>query len=506
MRILQNLIVPEVLSFAPHHCSALTNCEIALRAYERRVARVLSLDHQLQDWLEAETELTFAATITEQLTDAQERIFELSTEKHQARRQLFAMHEISRLLAESDTLSDAAPKLAQILCECLDWDVGVFWRLDYSTNRLNCIDLWCHPKMDLADFVQETKMRTFSEGVGLPGRVWASNSLIWVTDIAEEANFPRGALAVKAGLRWGIGFPISNRAEFVGVLEFFSKQAQDPDQQLKDVMTWIGNHISQYIDRRKSERRGLKQAYEYRLARSIQRGLLPQSKPCLKGFRIGGRSDAPYIVGGDCFDFLPFPSEAGETLGVLVADACGHGIGAALLASQIHAYLRALSLTSTDVAKIFEITNQCLCVNPVCQFVTAFYMRLDPKTRVLHYANAGHCPGYVLDKQGQTKAVLTSTGLPLGMLAINPFPPAPTVSLVSGDLVVVVTDGITEAISPKGELFGMNRVLRVVREQQHQNPDEILSALFNAVGNFCNHNFQDDLTAIIVSVEEEETA
>jgi hypothetical protein len=101
--------------------------------------------------------------------------------------------------------------------------------------------------MDLADFVQETKTRTFSEGVGLPGRVWASNSFIWVTDISKETNFPRGPLAAQAGLRWGIGFPISNGVEFVGVLEFFSKEPRHPDQQLEDVMTSIGNHVTQFI-------------------------------------------------------------------------------------------------------------------------------------------------------------------------------------------------------------------------------------------------------------------
>ena len=241
--------------------------------------------------------------------------------------------------------------------------------------------------------------------------------------------------------------------------------------------------------------------YDRQIGREIQQGLLPKNMPRLSGFEISGKSVAPNIVGGDCFDFIPLPQAGRDCMGVLVADASGHGIGAALLAVETRAYLRGAALTVTDVGLLIDLTNQCLSTDPTsCHFVTAFLMSLDLSTRSLDYASAGHLPGYVLDAQGQARVILPSTGIPLGIDPVRKYPTA-TVSLEPGDLVLLITDGITEAASPDGELFGIERTLSLVRQHQQQTPDEILTALFKAVGDFSNTNCVDDLTAVIIKVE-----
>jgi sigma-B regulation protein RsbU (phosphoserine phosphatase) len=134
-------------------------------------------------------------------------------------------------------------------------------------------------------------------------------------------------------------------------------------------------------------------------------------------------------------------------------------------------------------------------------FVTLFLLRLDPGTRSLLYASAGHCPGYVLDCQGRTKAVLASTGCPLGLDLANEFPTGPPTTLEPGELLVLFTDGIDEAVSPARELFGVERLLGLVRAHQREAPEAILDALFHAVGDFSGHPLHDDITAVIVKAE-----
>jgi serine phosphatase RsbU (regulator of sigma subunit) len=115
------------------------------------------------------------------------------------------------------------------------------------------------------------------------------------------------------------------------------------------MMASIRSQVSQFIERRSAEARLREQAHDRRVGREIQRGLLPRHTLQPPGFAIAGRSLAANDVGGDCFDFIPLPGGP-DRLGVLVADASGHGIGAALLTGQTRAYLRALALTAPTSA------------------------------------------------------------------------------------------------------------------------------------------------------------
>jgi serine phosphatase RsbU (regulator of sigma subunit) len=486
---------------SPKHSHDLVMEEVTRRAYAKWTTRCETSNHQEQDWLEAEAELALDVAMTGQLTEARERIVSLFAERRESERRLVAEHAVSTILSVANTITDAASKLVQAIVECFDWDVGAVWMLDRDANLLRCVEFWHSPHVEVPAFERNTRLRTFSPGMGLPGRVWASDSVVWIPDLTNDADCPRASIAGQEGLRGAIAFPVHNGVEFLSVLEFFSREVRQPDEQLTEMMTSIASQISQFIERRSAERRLHEEQHDRRIGREIQQGLLPKTMPRLSGFEISGKSVAPNLVGGDCFDFIPLPKAGRDCIGVLVADASGHGIGAALLACETLAYLRGVALTVTDVGLLLDLTNQCLSTDPMSDhFVTAFLMRLDPSTRSLNYASAGHLPGYVLDPRGQTRTVLHSTGLPLGIDPANKFP-ASTIALEPGDLVLLITDGIIEAASPDGELFGMERTLRLVRQYQQQTPGEILMALFAAVGDFCNNNCLDDLTAVIIKVE-----
>ena len=422
-------------------------------------------------------------------------------ERKKAERRRAAEHGVGRILAVSQNFNDAALKVIQAICENLDWDVGTVWVANSKANVLRCVEIWHRPGVEVAGFEEVTRRLTFSPGVGMPGRVWASEKLVWVPDVSADASLPRRQAAAECGLHGAVGFPIRD-GRVQGVLDFFSREIRQPDDELIEMMTSIGSQITQFIERRQAQEELQSQEEDRRIARQIQQGLLPRTMPRLPGFNVGGRSAAANDVGGDCFDFLPMRVGGEECLGVLVADASGHGIGAALLVAQTRAYLRALALACTDVGTLLTLSNQRLASDLVTDhFVTLFLMRLDPRTRSLVYASAGHWPGYVLDRQGRTKAALASTGCPLGIDSANEFPTGPPTTLEPGELVLLFTDGIVEAASPDRKVFGLERTLGIVRAHQHETPEEILDALFGAVSDFSGHQLQDDLTAVILMAE-----
>lgn len=162
---------------------------------------------------------------------------------------------VTSILAESPTLSDAAPKILQAICENTEWEIGELWEADPQAGLLQCVDVWHMEMKDAAEFERHSKEITFLPGVGLPGRVLASGEPLWITDLAVDANFPRMQVAVKEGLRSGFGFPILLGNEVLGVLEFFSRERREHDADLLTTVSTIGGHIGQLLERKRGEQK-----------------------------------------------------------------------------------------------------------------------------------------------------------------------------------------------------------------------------------------------------------
>jgi sigma-B regulation protein RsbU (phosphoserine phosphatase) len=275
------------------------------------------------------------------------------------------------------------------------------------------------------------------------------------------------------------------------------------DQLALIVFLAIGMAIALYSRRVASLRAIVRERlHDGRIARQIQQGLLPREVPVLAGFRIAGRSLPARDVGGDCFDFLPLAGRWENGLGIVVADASGHGMASALVIAETRAYLRALTWTCTDLGDFLTLTNRRLAEElPSDFFVTALLVRLDPDTRSLVYASAGHCPGYVLDGRGRVRKILDSSAMPLGIDRGCEYPTSGPVSLCPGELIVLFSDGLVEAAAPGGKPFGTERVINVVRAYMHEPPDTILTALLQAVNGFSQPSAQvDDMTAVVIKV------
>ncbi|PAW83168.1 MAG: hypothetical protein B9S33_14205 [Pedosphaera sp. Tous-C6FEB] len=257
--------------------------------------------------------------------------------------------------------------------------------------------------------------------------------------------------------------------------------------------------IRDITERERNRRKLLEHAEQFRVAREIQQHLFPKASPNLPGFDIAGASYPAAAAGGDYFDFIPM---ADNGLGLVVGDVTGHGIGPALLMAETRAYVRIAALNRADPGEVITRTNVALAEDIGSErFVTLFLGRLDAGHRHLTYASAGHPPGYLLAPDGTVRLELRRTGVPLGMRASTEYRSQPPLQLEPGEVALLLTDGIEEAMAPDGELFGTERMLAVLRAQRERPASEIVQALYQAVREFCRGaEQQDDVTAIVLKV------
>ena len=175
------------------------------------------------------------------------------TERKQAEQRLLAQHRVTQILAQAATLEEATPKILQALGECLAWDAGELWGVDRDGGVLRCVEVWHTAAVEIAQFEAATWTSTFNPAVGLPGRVWSSRVPVCIPDCTQEPGFVRAPAAALAGLRAAFGFPILLAKEVLGVVDLFSREVREPDQDLLEAMATIGSQIGQFIERKRAE-------------------------------------------------------------------------------------------------------------------------------------------------------------------------------------------------------------------------------------------------------------
>lgn len=175
------------------------------------------------------------------------------TARKRTERQLASQYAVTRVLAESRTLEEAGPKILQAICESLEWELGIFWRLDRQGSVLRCLEVWQSPSLNAEEFVLATWQHAFALGKGLPGRIWQGGQPTWIMDVAQESNFPRADTAAKVGLHGAFGFPVRVGTEVEGVIELFRREIKEPDEQLLKMVADVGLKIGQFGERARAE-------------------------------------------------------------------------------------------------------------------------------------------------------------------------------------------------------------------------------------------------------------
>jgi PAS domain S-box-containing protein/excisionase family DNA binding protein len=175
------------------------------------------------------------------------------TARRRFEQRLDAQYAVTRILSEANTLNEATPRLLQIICGTLGWAIGALWRVDSTEGVARCVEMWRPQSFASGEFEAMTRTIALKKGVGMPGRVWAAAKPAWVADVAVDTNFPRARAADREGLHGAVGFPVTIKGEVLGVLEFFSPEIRQPDQDMIEMMTTVGNQLGQFIDRRRAE-------------------------------------------------------------------------------------------------------------------------------------------------------------------------------------------------------------------------------------------------------------
>jgi PAS domain S-box-containing protein len=189
------------------------------------------------------------------------------TERKQAEERQSAQYAVARILAQAETLDEAAAQIIQAVCESLQWDVGAIWHADATQGELTCVGVW-HTGSPDQEFEALSRGERFARGVGLPGRIWDGGEPQWIEEITSDPNFPRAQVALKVGLHSAFGFPIKLGQQVLGVIEFFSHQIRRPNVELLQMFSSIGSQIGQFIERKRAEAelRGLNTQLEQRVA------------------------------------------------------------------------------------------------------------------------------------------------------------------------------------------------------------------------------------------------
>jgi PAS domain S-box-containing protein len=176
------------------------------------------------------------------------------SERKRAEWQLNIQYAVSRVLTESSTLEEASARILQTICENLKWDVGEFYTVDRGAGVMRLDDIWSAPNVEVDAFITLSRQTTFVRGQGMPGRVWASGKPIWIPDVTVDENFPRASAAKQVGLHGAFSFPVLTGNEVSGVVEFFSREIRQPDEELLHMFAVLGSQLGQFFESKRAEK------------------------------------------------------------------------------------------------------------------------------------------------------------------------------------------------------------------------------------------------------------
>ena len=332
-----------------------------------------------------------------------------------------------------------------------------------------------------------------------------------ITEDIEQAemNLQAAASIVAQGLRAVVVIPLYatsrassesatnvTRGEFLGVLYLDSKRPTAFSKLDRQILDALAADAASILDNarlveRERERQRLEQ--EIGIARDIQQALLPKNFGDYPHLAVSGINLPCLSVGGDYFDVFPLDE---KRTAFLLADVSGKGLGAALLTTMLQGALSGMTL-GTDPARVFNHVNRFLCSHAeVGRYATMFFGILDEAGR-MEFINAGH-PSPILMRQGIADEAFTEGSFPVGLVPEAEFSTT-TLQLEPNDTLVLFSDGVTEAMDPEDQLYGVGRLRAVLLGKNEMPLDEIQKTVLESVENFARGARQaDDLTILLV--------
>lgn len=412
-------------------------------------------------------------------------------EPEQKIRDLETLLDVTRKMVSVRDLDELLGIILTETTRVMSADRASLFLIDRRTNEL------------VSRIAQKTgTMFRFPVGKGIAGHVAATKEVVNIADAYQDTRF-NPEYDKQTGYRTHtiLCAPLLTRDdEVAGVLQVINKIGGPFSKYDESFLLAFGAQcavalenarlVKEYIEQQK-----VKQALA--LARSVQQGLLPKKPPEIEGWDFASKSIACDETGGDYFDFVPLE---GGRMGLVVGDVSGHGIGPALLMASARSFLRALSRSTADPSEVLPVLNDLVSRDMEAErFITLFYGALDPATGAMRYSSAGHDAPLLLRAAADRVDELDSTGMPLGIMEGSAFPPADVPPMEKGDILILSTDGVWEAMNEAGEGFGRERLVQSLRFAKSNSAHSIVERIYLDVLAFCGGAAQrDDFTLLVV--------
>lgn len=334
----------------------------------------------------------------------------------------------------------------------------------------------------------------------LLGWMQINKKALLVNSPREDPRFP--------GVRWDesisslLCVPLLVKSELTGVLIVFNKRGtggfNEDDQRLLSIVAAQSAQVVESARLHEEEATLRRFQDELAVASKIQIGLLPKEMPVIPGYDISGRNTPAEAIGGDYFDFIGLDD---GRLAVCVADVSGKGLSASLLMANLQATVRSQALLRLPPAECLEHSNTLLSHSTdLHRFATCFYAVLDPERNEVRYSNAGQDPPLLFSTNGGIRR-LEAGGLILGFLEHVEYQEE-VVRLDPGDVLVMYSDGITDAEDEQGRPFGEQRLCDVVQAHLAEPADRAVESILHTVrAHAGDHGQPDDMTVVVVRRE-----
>lgn len=395
------------------------------------------------------------------------------------------------LLSSSD-LKDTLNQIATLVFEAVPADRCVIMLRDESKEDGMKIEVARERGKD--DQLDEVRIsRTVMEEVMVKGKS------VLTSDAQQDPKFASQTMAL-LGVRSVLAVPLSvDESTVFGIIYADTPTYENTfTEEHLNILTTLASVASirvenatltdERIERERMER-------ELALATEIQQRFQPSAPPKVPGYEMQGISFACYEIGGDYYDFIP--KHDGKML-IALGDVSGKGTAAALLMSSLHAAIHAQTAARSTLTETVTSVNEYLANNtPANRFITFFVAELDPETGDLSYINAGHNPPLVARKDGAVEE-LESGGFPLGIMPKTEFELGKT-NLQPGDGLVIYSDGVSEAVNPDEEEYGMDRLTEVIKSNISMSASGLRDKIESSLSAFTKTApANDDITMVIV--------
>ncbi|MGD9139629.1 MAG: PAS domain S-box protein, partial [Desulfobacterales bacterium] len=240
------------------------------------------------------------------------------------------------------------------------------------------------------------------------------------------------------------------------------------------------------------------------LAAEVQKSLLPQDQPMVKGLDIAGKNVSCDEIGGDYFDFIWRPDSKKGPFSVVVGDISGHGVDSALLMTTARAFLRMRASQPGTISEIVTAMNRHLTQDILesGRFMTLFYMTIDPDKNHIDWVRAGHDPALIYDPLRDEFEELKGSGIALGVNDAFDYEENFRRDLINGQIIAIGTDGIWEAVNGEGQMFGKMRFRDIIRKNANEGAGDILNAVYRELNQFTlGQRSEDDITLVVIKID-----